>query len=210
MTPSIFYATATFLVGLLLLLLWLYLSADTARSVTILTKSVVIFVLPSAVLAAALPSRVLAFRLGVWIAVLIEECLKAVASVTEKERSSRFFLVVLFGVWEFALVKPLGALLHPALLDSLDTFELTGLTIRGLIVVLMHTVTAELYAFKFAKNIMIPLCISCVLHIIFDETINSFAYSLLSALIWFVLLLILLCALWPKDASLRSLRQNMS
>ena len=193
------YAIVTFCAGLLLLLGWLYITADNPRSTKLLFKSVVLFVLPGIVLV-ALPTDLFQFPLSMWLLVFVEECLKATAAVSEKDPRDRFWLVALFGVWELTLAKPLWGLNHANVLNGWDRLQLAGLTTAGIVTVLMHTVTAEIYAFRFPLRIPLALSLSWALHTAFNESVDLLGVSLIASLLQLLLLTLLFAALWPRGA----------
>jgi hypothetical protein len=191
------YALVTCLAGSILLLGWLYVTTGNPRWSTILLKSVLLFVLPALVIV-ALPDALFRFPLSMWVLVLIEESLKAIASATERDPMDRFFLVVLFGIWELVWVKPLWGLNHFSVLEGWSNLQLAGLTVAGIITVLMHSVTAEIYAFRLARNLPLALLLSWVFHTAFNESIDLFGVSLVSCLLLLLPLVLLFVALWPK------------
>ena len=197
MTLGSLSAIITFLAGIILLLVWMYATTGNPRSTTILLKSILLFVVPGTVLAALSP-MLFHVPLGLWVAVLLEECLKAIGAVTEKNRSDCFFLVVLFGVWEFILIKPLLALLNPLVTEGMSTSQLLGITIGSMMAVLMHAVTAEIYAFKFSGKIAPALAMSWLIHTLYDESVNLLGISLSSSLVQFLILILLFVGLWPR------------
>ena len=144
------YAVVTALAGVILFLGWLYATTDNPRSATILLKSVALFVVPVALLG-LFPEDLFRFPLSMWVVVLLEECLKALGAKTEQTAINRFLLVVLFGIWELVWVKPLWGLNHSVVLDGWNNLQLAGLTAGGIVTVLMHAVTAEIYAFRFGR-----------------------------------------------------------
>jgi hypothetical protein len=191
------YALVTCLAGIILLLGWLYVTTGNPRWSTILLKSVLLFVLPALVIV-ALPDALFRFPLSMWVLVLIEEFLKAIASATERDPMDRFFLVVLFGIWELVWAKPLWGLNHFSALEDWSNLQLAGLTVAGVITVLMHSVTAEIYAFRLARNWPLALLLSWAFHTAFNESIDLFGVSLVSCLLLLLPLVLLFVALWPK------------
>ena len=83
MSATYLMAVLTFGVGALLLLGWAYLTTDNPRSNALLGKSLWMFVIPGIALW-ALPESVSMFPLSMWVAVLLEECLKTFAARSEK------------------------------------------------------------------------------------------------------------------------------
>ena len=194
-------ATVTCLTGIILLLGWLVPTTDNPQWSTMLLKSVLFFVLPVAVVV-AVPDQVFRFPLSLWVVALIEECLKATAAATERSPLDRFFLVALFGIWELIWVKPLWALNHSALLADWSNLQLTGLIAAAVVTVLMHAVTAEIYAFRFQGRLWLALVVSWVLHVAFNESVDLFGVSLVASLLQLLLLFFLFVGLWPKGLRL--------
>src|SRR5581483_3737711 len=93
MSPGATYSIITFSLGLILLLCWLYATADNPRSWVILAKSALLFALPIMFF----PGGALA-RLGMWASVACEEGLKAFASTREQNRADRFWLVTVWNL----------------------------------------------------------------------------------------------------------------
>jgi hypothetical protein len=193
MTAAYLYALVTFGAGLLLLLAWLYLTADNLRSNRLLLKSIVFFVLPGIPLA-LLPPRALAFPFAAFVGTLVEECLKATAAATEKNRTDRFWLVAMFGVWELLLAKPLWGIAHASVIQDWTQLQLAGLTAAGVITVLMHSVTAEIYAFRFGGRIAAALIMSWALHSAFNQSVDWMGVSLVASLVQLLPLLLLFLA----------------
>ncbi len=191
------YALITCAAGLLLLLGWAYVTTDNPRSSRIFLKSVVLFVIPIGVVV-ALPERLFQSPLSMWLVVLIEESLKATAASTEQRPTDRFLLVALFGIWELVWVKPLWGLGHFAVLEDWSNLQLAGLTAAGVVTVLMHGVTAEIYAFRFTRRLPLALLVSWILHTTFNESVDMLGVSLVASLVQLVLLILLFGALWPK------------
>jgi hypothetical protein len=200
------YATVTAIAGVILLLGWLYVTTDNPRSTAMLAKSVLLFVLPGAIVV-ALPEQLFQFPLSMWVLVLFEETLKAIAATTEETRADRFWLVALFGAWELTVFKPLWGLSHVATLESWSNLQLTGLTVAGLITVVMHGVTAEIYAFRFEARLPLALFVCWAIHVAFNESVGLLGLSVLSCSVLLLAVLLLFAALWPKGI-LSSTRAN--
>jgi hypothetical protein len=207
MSAAQLYAALTCVAGGILLLGWLYVTADNPRSSWILLKSVAIFVLPT-VGFVALPERLFQFPLSLWFVALVEESLKAGAAATERNRLDRFFLIVLFGIWELTLVKPLWGLRHAMPLEGWSSLELTGLTVAGIVTVLMHGVTAEIYAFRFHGRLPLALAVSWAIHAAFNESVSLLGVSLMASMLQLLPLLLLFAALWPTGLRPTSVQED--
>ena len=177
---------------------WLYVTTDNSRSNALLFKSVMLFVLPTLVIV-VLPEGLFQFPQALLVVAFIEELLKASAARTERNHMDRFLLVALFGIWELTWVKPLWALSHPGVLENWSNLQLAGLTAAGLVTVLMHTVTAELYAFCFKGHLPTALFASWCLHVIFNGSVGFLGVSFLASLLEFMPLFLLFVALWPAE-----------
>ncbi|MEO8454790.1 MAG: hypothetical protein ABI454_06495 [Sphingomicrobium sp.] len=191
------FATVTCLTGVILLLGWYYVAIDNPRSSTLLLKSVALFVLPTFILV-ALPQELFRFPLSLWIGALIEECLKGIAAATERTRLNRFVLVALFGIWELVWVKPLWGLNHSAFLADWNNMQLAALTAAAVVTVLMHCVTAEIYAFRFGGRLLYALPASWAVHVAFNESVGLLGVSLLASAVQFLVVAVLFAVLWPK------------
>lgn len=177
MGPGATYALITFLVGVLLLLAWLYATAANPRSGAILRKSVLLFALPIMVF----PGGWILFHLGMWASVACEEGLKAFASTRERNRVDRFWLIALFGIWELTLDKPFWGLVFAQPIANWDRVEIIGLVYATALPALMHTVTASIYAFAFDKRIWPAFITSWAVHWTFNEAVHYFDLSVSAA-----------------------------
>lgn len=145
MGPGGTYALVTFCSGLLLLAGWFYATADNPRAGEIFRKSVLLFGLPILFL----PPGLFQFPLGMWALVACEECLKALASTREESGRDKFWLVALFGIWELTVAKPFWGVILEQSGESWDRLALAGFLYATVLPVLMHSVTAAIYAFTF-------------------------------------------------------------
>ena len=191
MGPGATYAVATFLAGVLCLLGWLYATAGDSRSPTILKKSLWLIVLP--ILLIPLP-----LSLGMWALVAFEEGVKAFASTREQNPTRKFWLVSLFGVWELMLDKPFWGLIGDQSAESWDQVSLIGLVLATMIPVLMHAVTAAIYAFWFAGRLWAAFIMSWIIHMVYNGSVDYFALSPAVDLARFAFLALLLAALVAK------------
>jgi hypothetical protein len=207
MSEAQVYAVVTCTAGIILLLGWLYVTTGNPRSTRLLLKSVLIFVVPVMVLVTL--SGSFQFTPALWLVALIEESLKATAAATEKtSRIDRFLLVALFGIWELTWVKPLWGLNHAAALDGWNGLQLAGLTAAGVVTVLMHGVTAEIYAFRFAGRLPLALIVSWIVHAAFNASVGILGVSFVASLLQLLPLLLLFLALWPTNLPLATLERG--
>jgi len=197
MSPAPTYATMTFAAGIILLLSWAYVTTDNPRSNKLLIKSLWLFVLPGIAIW-AVPDAAFRFPLSMWVLVLVEEGLKTFAATTERSRADRFWLITLFGIWELMLAKPMWGLATLETLNGWNGLQMAGLVAAGAVTVLMHTVTAAIYSFHFEKRLPAAFFVSCIVHIVFNESVDLFGVSLPNCLIQALVLLVLLVALWPR------------
>ena len=202
-SSSLFYAAITFLAGVGFLAAWLYATAENARSTRILVKSVVLFVVPGVALA-SVPPRFLHSEMAVFAAILAEEVLKAVASLTENNEYDRFWLICLFGIWELTLAKPVWGITHYNIIENLDKLQLVGLTLGGCVTVLMHSVTAKIYCSRLLRKIGLALIVAWAFHATFDEAVRLFVVSFRELSIVAIVLVAIFIAMPPQVMRLES------
>lgn len=188
------YAIVTFTLGVLCLLGWLYATADNSRSWEMLKKSMLLFALP--IMFA--PAQLFQFPLGMWALVAFEEGLKAFASTREDNRENKFWLVVLFGIWELTVDKPFWGLVLAQTGEHWDRLSLIGLAYATALPVLMHAVTAAIYAFTFERRIWAAFVASWTVHTAFNESVDYFGLSPLVAITQTAILALMLAALFAK------------
>ena len=194
MGPGGTYALVTFVAGLLALLGWLYLTTENSRSGAMLKSSALIFALPIVF------SPIDASILGMWLWVPCEEGLKAFASTREKRPANKFWLVALFGIWELALSKPLGGLTIAQSGEFWDRWALSALLYATVLPVLMHTVTAAIYAFVFEKRLWAAFIVSWIVHLSFNGAVDYFYPSVSAVIIETVVLGAILVGILPWQA----------
>ena len=192
MGPGATYAVVTFCTGVLLVLAWLYATASNPRSGAMLKKSLLLFVVP--VMLAPIGWLTSAFGLWAWVA--CEEALKAFASTREEDRVNKFWLVTLFGIWELTLDKPFWGLLVGQSGESWGRLAMAGFLYATALPVLMHAVTAAIYAFAFERRIWAAFITSWMIHTAYNEAAEYFLLSpvaviaetvVLSAILMFLL-----------------------
>jgi hypothetical protein len=174
MAPAGTFAIVTFATGMLLLMAWLYATLDNPRSGAILKKSLLLFILPMLFWPGGL---ILRMPFGIGLAAACEEGLKAFASTREQNPKDKFWLVALFGIWELTLDKPVWGLVVTQSGGGLDRLSLIGLVYATALPVLMHTITAAIYAFTFERRLWAAFITSWVVHATFNETVVYFAPS---------------------------------
>lgn len=174
MSPGPTYAAISFLVGVILLFGWLYATAENSRSGAILRKSILLFALPIMFLPVG---RLLLVHLGMWALVAWEEGLKTFASTREQNRTDRFWLVALFGVWELMLDKPFWGLVLAQPIANWDRLQVIGLVYATALPVLMHTVTAAIYAFAFKERLWPAFISAWAVHWTFNEAVDYYDLS---------------------------------
>jgi hypothetical protein len=188
------FAIVTFTAGVLCLLGWLYATTDNPRSWAMLKKSLLLFALP--IMFA--PTKLFQFPLGMWALVAFEEGLKAFASTREDNRDNKFWLVALFGIWELTVDKPFWGLVLAQSGESWDRLSLVGLAYATALPVLMHAVTAAIYAFAFERKIWAAFIASWMVHTAFNESVDYFGLSQLAAIIQTAILTIILASLFAR------------
>jgi hypothetical protein len=127
-------------------------------------------------------------NVGMWAVVAFEEGLKAFASTRERNRVDRFWLVSLFGIWELTLDKPFWGLVLAQPMANWDRVEVIGLVYATALPVLMHTVTASIYAFAFDKRIWSAFVAGWAVHWTFNEAVAYFDLSVSAAIFETVIL----------------------
>jgi len=177
MGPGATYALITFLVGVILLLVWLYATATNPRSGAIFRKSLLLFALPMMLF----PGGWVLLHLGMWASVACEEGLKAFAAMREEKRVDCFWLVALFGIWELTLDKPFWGLVLAQPIANWGRVEVMGLVYTTALPVLMHTVTASIYAFAFERRIWPAFIAAWFVHWTFNEAVTYFDLSVSAA-----------------------------
>lgn len=178
----------TFLAGALLLLGWLYATAGNPRCGAILKSSLWLFALPIIFT----PGGWLEIHVGMWALVAFEEGLKTFASTREQNRVDRFWLVSLFGIWELMLDKPFWGLTLAQPMANWGRVEVSGLVYATALPVLMHAVTASIYAFAFEKRLWLAFVVSWLVHFAFNEAVGYFDLSVPAAIIETVVLVVIL------------------
>lgn len=191
MSPGATYAAISFLVGVILLLSWLYATAANPRSGAILRKSIWLFAFPIMFL----PVGRLLWPLGMWAVVAWEEGLKTFASTREQDPVDRFWLVAMFGIWELMLDKPFYGLVLAQPIASWDRLQVFGLVYGTALPVLMHTVTAAIYAFAFRKSLWAAFIAAWVVHWTFNEAVEYYDLSASAAVFETIVLGLILIGL---------------
>jgi hypothetical protein len=213
MSPAHLYSLITLAMGSILLMGWFYCTAANPRSRKLLLKSFGFFVVPIGV-ALTVPDDVLQFPLALWLVVLVEESLKATAAATESKSMNRFWLVSLFGIWELTLAKTMWGIEQVVTLSALTSAQAIGVALSGVITVLMHAVTAELYAFRFGGRLAAAFAATLVFHVGFNETVTfigtSLGFTIGTGLLLVLPLALLFMKLWPKRLAVAPLGEGPS
>ena len=199
------YALMTLAAGVLLLMAWFYATLGNPRARAMLKRSLLLFGLPLLFWPGPLLLRL---PFGVWIAAGCEEGLKAFASTREERPQDKFWFVALFGIWELILDKPIRGLVlaHDAQIWS--RLPMAGLVYATALPVLMHAVTAAIYAFAFRGRLWAAFIAAWVVHSIFNETVDHFSTSPDLVITETVILGILLAALVMRWRQRRALDSN--
>lgn len=194
MGPGGTFAAVTFLSGFMALLGWLYLTTDNPRCGKMIKNSLLLFVVPLIFV----PMSWFQFPLSMWAWTACEEGLKVLAAKSERNRFNRFWIVSLFGVWELMLSKPIWGLVIAASNESWDRLHLAGLIYATALPVLMHTVTAAIYAFRFEGRLWAAFMVCWIIHTAFNETVTYFELSVPAALTETLVLAMILLAILPR------------
>ena len=185
MGPGATYAVVTFLAGLITLLGWLYATADNPRSGAMLRKSFLLFVIP--IVISPFP-EFFKFPLGIWVWVACEEGLKVIGWTQEEKPTDKFWLISLFGIWELIAFKPVWGIAVAQSGESWDRLDIIGLAYATALPVLMHTVTAAIYAFTFQQRLWAAFIGSLAVHISFNEAAERYYGSMLAVVVETVVL----------------------
>lgn len=204
MGPGTTYAVATFFAGVLLLLGWLYATAGNPRSGAILRKSLLLFAVPIMLA----PAELFQFPLGMWALVACEEGLKAFASTRERNRLDKFWLVALFGIWELTVDKPFWGFVVAQFDDTLGRLDMAGLLYATALPVLMHALTAAIYAFTFERRLWAAFIAGWVIHTSFNEAVDYFGLSPTAAIIETTILGIILMGIVSRQRRLAAFDQR--
>ena len=191
MAPGAVYAFVTFVVGVVLLLGWVYATAGNPRSGAMLRKSLLLFAVPIMLA----PAELFQFPLGMWALVACEEGLKAFAATREQKRVDKFWLVALFGIWELTVDKPFWGLVVAQSGENWDRLAIAGFVYATALPVLMHVVTAAIYAFTFERRLWAAFIASWFVHTAFNEAVEYFGLSPTAAIIETTFLGIILISL---------------
>jgi hypothetical protein len=179
MGPGATYALITFFAGVMLLLGWLYATTGNPRSGAMLGKSCLLFAVPIMLT----PAQLFQFPLGMWALVACEEGLKAFGSTREENRVDKFWFVCLFGIWELTVDKPFWGFAVAQSGESWDRLAIAGSVYATALPVLMHAVTAAIYAFTFKRRLWAAFLTSWAVHTAFNEAVGYFGVSLMAAII---------------------------
>ncbi|HET6943545.1 MAG TPA: hypothetical protein VFH89_15445 [Sphingomicrobium sp.] len=183
---------------MLLFLGWFYATADNLRSGVMFKKSLLLFALPIILSPAAL----FQFPLGMWVLVAWEEVLKAFASTRERNPIDKFWLVALFGLWELTIDKPFWGFVLARSEQGWDRLALVGFLCATALPVLMHAVTAAIYAFTFERRLWAAFIASWVIHATFNEAASYFGLSLAAAITETAILVAILMAIFSRQRRL--------
>lgn len=198
MGPGVTYAVVTFSAGVLCLLGWFYATAGNPRSGAMLGKSLLLFAVPIMLA----PSQWFQFPLGMWAWVACEEGLKSFASTREQNRADRFWLVCLFGIWELTVDKPFWGFVLAQSGESWDRLAIIGLVYATVLPVLMHAVTAAIYAFTFERRLWAAFIASWAVHTAFNEAVDYFGVSPVAAIIETAVLGLILMGIMSRQRRL--------
>lgn len=179
-------ALTLFASGLVSLLIWFALMLGNPRLLPILRKAVVFFLLPGAlmivipIVAPGLLIRPI-ILLGGWVIVaffllliLLEEFLKSSASRSEPQPYDKFAFAMLFGIGELMLSKPLTPLIAGSMMGEWSRWGLAGYVAGAMLAMLMHSVTAALYAFRFANSPWLGLFTCFAIHAVYNFLVIAF------------------------------------
>jgi uncharacterized membrane protein len=200
------FALATFLIGLIALLVWLRIFGFDQRARGILLAALLLL------LAADLANSGLGFMIWgipggnspdqivlkiVVFAPILEEAAKTFGALNRHIRRERFTLVSLFGIYELILSKPISMLQATNWSDLLPAFPALA----------MHVLTATMYAYSLEHRWTAKFAICVLIHALFNGFVMASSYRRDFNLIMvgiFVLIVIITLATgpWFKRTSL--------
>lgn len=172
----------TFLLGVVLLLFWLWPTGADSTAIALIGKSIPYFVLLPFALSFPVGIVIGAFDIptrSVWlivvVAVAMEEPIKFWAARSQPSGIRSFALVALFGIWELMLFKPFQ-------FSSIDALPWMTAIIHSLALpaVAMHLFTAAIYAFHFRGRAWLQLTVCMAVH----GTFNASALFLPGGYLW--------------------------
>jgi hypothetical protein len=144
-----------------------------------------------------------------WAVVAFEEGLKTFASTREQNRNDRFWLVSLFGIWELTLDKPFWGYFLAQPIANWGGLEVSGLVYATALPVLMHTVTAAIYAFLFERRIWAAFIASWLVHTSFNWAVAYFDVSATAAVVETVVLSIILIGILLGQSRRKTIAENL-
>jgi hypothetical protein len=133
--------------------------------------------------------------------VLVEEFLKMSAARTEHRGFDKFALVMLFGIFELLLAKPVGPFFGGELLGEWSRWGLIGATVGGLLALLMHSVTAAIYAYQFPERPFVAMLTCFAVHAIYNLVVLISSANVWVAGVLAILLGTALALLWPDTSA---------
>ena len=186
----------TFLLGVVLLLIWLWPTGADATAISLIGKSIPYFVLLPFALSFLLgivggvldiPER--SFWLLVVAPIALEEPIKFWAARSQPTGIRTFAFVALFGIWELMLFKPVH-------FSSVHALPWTAAIIHSLALpaAAMHLFTAAIYAFHFRGRAWLQLLVCMTAHAAFNASalLIPLAYLWLYALAFCVITVVLI------------------
>lgn len=184
----------TFLLGVTALLVWLHVLRFNPSTRTIMLSGLWYAFLASALLGLAVFFTAMvvrdpdatAFLSIIILAPLIEECIKVRAANSLDKSTQIFALISLLGIYELMLSKPLS------MLDATHWSQ----ALIGIPAVMMHMLTAAIYAFHFEGSRKEQFTISAAIHIVFNAIVLIAAGFSAFPLILVVVLIALVVAIY--------------
>lgn len=159
------FVGVTFFCGVLLLIGWSLATRKNPKRRALFKKSLWLFALPIMLV----PWSIMDIPFILLLVILFEEGLKVIGAYSENERWNRFWLVVLYGLWELTIDKPLRGLAISEELDAWANCQVLLLILAAILPVLMHGITAAIYAFPKKRYLWASYIFSSTIHFLYNE-----------------------------------------
>lgn len=178
------------------LLLWHFVAPGQRKSMALLMKSAGLFILPVSV-TYLLPFSHVFGSMWVPIGIAVEETLKTVAALTERDLRDRFRLISLFGIWEAMLAKPVWAIVNAQSFSEWSDWGIVYITLTTTVVILMHAATAAIYSSASRKRVLFSFCVCYSIHLLY----NTFV-TIQNAVLFAAFFSLIVYKLGPRDECL--------
>lgn len=171
MAELLTFRMITSMLGVLLLFGWFYATATLTAHHRLFFRSLWLFAAPMLIII-LLPNPRLPFLVAVLGLVLVEELIKLNAARWELSSIRKFWMVALFGIWELMLAKPFLGFDSPAELAAVERADLLLIAASGIVPVVMHSVTAAIYAFRLKRKPFLQLTVCWTIHATYNLAVD--------------------------------------